>query len=293
LYFDNELTADQKREVDEFLVREHSLQKEFEQFRQSKLIPEPVIFAGKSGLYRKEERPVRRIAPVWWRVAAAVLLIAIGLTTIIVLNKKPSGSGPGEVAVIPATEQKTVPVQPSESKDETIPVVTGRESDNVAVTAPGQKQEKTVRQTNLADNNKPAQLQNRVPEKIMPPVSNEKQAIAGNNNENKFSNNLPQPLPERINTSERAIAKNDIPDEIKNPNKTSLTNDPVTTNTTQPSYVVNTSGDTDAEFNQESGKKNKLRGFFRKVTRTFEKRTNIDATDNDRLLVGGLAIKLK
>ena len=43
----------------------------------------------------------------------------------------------------------------------------------------------------------------------------------------------------------------------------------------------------------ESGKKNKLRGFFRKVTRTFEKRTNIKATDDeDRLLLAGLAIKL-
>ena len=47
---------------------------------------------------------------------------------------------------------------------------------------------------------------------------------------------------------------------------------------------------TDAE---QPGKKNKLRGFFRKVTRTFEKATNIKATDDeDRLLLGGLAIKL-
>jgi hypothetical protein len=50
----------------------------------------------------------------------------------------------------------------------------------------------------------------------------------------------------------------------------------------------------DIETAGNAGKKNKLRGFFRKVTRTFEKRTNIDPTDQDnRLLVGGLAIKLK
>ena len=41
------------------------------------------------------------------------------------------------------------------------------------------------------------------------------------------------------------------------------------------------------------GKKSKLRGFFRKLTRTFEKTTNIDATDEDRVLIGGLAFKLK
>jgi hypothetical protein len=45
---------------------------------------------------------------------------------------------------------------------------------------------------------------------------------------------------------------------------------------------------------EQSGKSNKgIRGFLRKVTRTFEKRTNIKATDDDdRLLVAGLAIKL-
>ena len=51
---------------------------------------------------------------------------------------------------------------------------------------------------------------------------------------------------------------------------------------------------TEIETDGNDGKKNKLRGFFRKVTRTFEKRTNIDPTDQDnRLLVGSLAIKLK
>jgi hypothetical protein len=49
-----------------------------------------------------------------------------------------------------------------------------------------------------------------------------------------------------------------------------------------------------ASADENSGKKNKLRGFFRKVTRTFEKRTNIKATDedDDHLLIAGLAIKL-
>ena len=53
-------------------------------------------------------------------------------------------------------------------------------------------------------------------------------------------------------------------------------------------------GNTGEAFADAGQKKNKLRGFFRKVTRTFEKRTNIDATDgDDRLLVAGLSIKLK
>jgi hypothetical protein len=50
----------------------------------------------------------------------------------------------------------------------------------------------------------------------------------------------------------------------------------------------------DVVIGQQGGKRNGLRGLLRKVTRTFEKNTNISATDDDdRLLVGGLAIKLK
>ena len=58
--------------------------------------------------------------------------------------------------------------------------------------------------------------------------------------------------------------------------------------------TVSTSADPgDDDFPDQPSRKNKLRGFFRKVTRTFEKNTNIKATDeDDRLLVGGLAIRL-
>ena len=48
------------------------------------------------------------------------------------------------------------------------------------------------------------------------------------------------------------------------------------------------------ELDQTDGKKTKLRGLFRKVARTFEKRTNIAAADDEnKLLVAGLAFKLK
>jgi hypothetical protein len=56
----------------------------------------------------------------------------------------------------------------------------------------------------------------------------------------------------------------------------------------EPVYVANNIAATD-----EQGGRTKLRGFFRKVTRTFEKATNLKATNaDDRLLIGGLAIQL-
>jgi hypothetical protein len=56
---------------------------------------------------------------------------------------------------------------------------------------------------------------------------------------------------------------------------------------------VNASYKNDAELEQPNDKKNKSRGLFRKIARTFEKRTSIDPTDDNKLLVAGLAIRLK
>jgi hypothetical protein len=127
------------------------------------------------------------------------------------------------------------------------------------------------------------------PDNYIAPVKKEEPVIADNSN-NKPTNNLPQPLnttdPVTDLNASTTVAKNDIPREHLVPGKP-LTADAVTTASAQPS---NFGDDDDAP----AGKKSKLRGIFRKVTRTFEKRTNTDATDNDdRLLVGGLAFKLK
>ena len=116
--------------------------------------------------------------------------------------------------------------------------------------------------------------------------------IAENNNK---SNNLPQPLknPNLIKTD---ASKNvvTIPKEIINP-KNSSTDVAVTNINPSPSNIVNASyAEDNADLNQPNDKKTKLRGFFRKVTRTFEKRTNMDPTDDEnKLLVAGLAFKLK
>ena len=77
--------------------------------------------------------------------------------------------------------------------------------------------------------------------------------------------------------------------------KQALTDNNVTSKAAQPSNIIQAAVTDDADFAVAGGnKKNKLRGFFRKVTRTFEKRTNIDPTDGeDRLLVAGLAFKTK
>ena len=81
----------------------------------------------------------------------------------------------------------------------------------------------------------------------------------------------------------------------ENKQKDALTNSIVTSQNPQSSDIVNASftNNNDAELDQPNDKKNKSRGLFRKIARTFEKRTNIDPTDDNKLLVAGLAIRLK
>ena len=95
LYMDNELTASQKTTVDKFLAANPSLKEEFALLQRTQLQPGAIIFADKASLYRTEEKT--KPAPVrWWRLAAAaVLLLGIGITTAILVNKK---SSPGNIA---------------------------------------------------------------------------------------------------------------------------------------------------------------------------------------------------
>jgi len=132
---------------------------------------------------------------------------------------------------------------------------------------------------------------NKQPVVILPLPIKEEPVIVTNN---KPSNNLPTPLENPSSIKKDAVANNNIPKEIMNP-KNSLTNPAVTTQNSQPSDIVNAAyKNTDAAMlDQPAEKKNKNRGIFRKIARTFEKRTDIDPTDDNKLLIAGLSIKLK
>ena len=290
-YIDNELTAQQKKSVEQFFIDNPSQKEELSILQKTKLQPEEIIFANKELLYRREGK-VRRIPVLWWRVAAAVLIFAIGLTTAIILNNKPSGGT--DVAKISGDEQKVNKESPVEIKAENkqvpLQVISNDVQNAVAATIKQTKNNPVVKKDNITST--PIKLKELIPA----PVKKNEEAIANNN---KPTNNLPQPINTRIinNTDPvvNTIAKN-TPSKENNTIQNALTNPVVTNKSTQPSDIVQASlqNPNDAEMDQSTGKKSKLRGFFRKVTRTFEKRTNIDPTDNDeRLLVGGLAIRLK
>ncbi|MDP9230585.1 MAG: hypothetical protein M3O67_07930, partial [Bacteroidota bacterium] len=88
LYTDNELNPAAKIQVEKFLAHHPGIYKELEILQKTKMQPEEdIVFAGKELLYRKEkDERVFRLS--WWKIAAAaVVIFAISVSTIVVFNK--------------------------------------------------------------------------------------------------------------------------------------------------------------------------------------------------------------
>lgn len=292
LYMDNELTESQNSTVEQFITAHPAIRLEFALLKRTKLQPEEILFDHKSSLYREEEK-VRPMPVRWWRItAAAVLLLGIGSATAVIINNKRSIEKEAIVKSIdPEVKMKTklpvvVPQNTNNPTNESVA------DNNETGTTPDQKQ---VVINPLSNKEKKPQIKNELPVLIAPPVRNEVVVIK---NKDKKSNDLPSPVfnPNLLKneTSNNTIAGNNVSNEIIK-SKNSLTNPVVTTQNPSSSDIEFASDNKTAlkELEQPDGKKNKNRGIFRKIARTFEKRTDIDPTDDNRLLVAGLSIRLK
>ncbi len=296
LYMDDELSAEEKKLVEQFIAANPSLKEEFFLLQKTKLQPENLIFADKASLYRREEKvrpmPIRwhRLRQAFgdrrWRIAAAaVLLLGISIAAALFVNKKSSGD---EIVKGTNPEKKIIIETPVVIPKESINQVNESiVADNNKVLAPDVNQTRNNTTTTNEKNN--------IAKKQLPvysPIQQIKEEPIVTIT--KTTNDLPQPLfnpnINKNDATDKAVVLENTPAAIKQPH--SLTNQIVTTQSPSSSDIVNASY-TDADFDQSESKKNKNRGFFRKIARTFEKRTDIDPTDDNRLLVGGLAIKLK
>ena len=299
LYTDDELTAEQKITVEKFAASHPAIQQEFELLLKTRLHPEAaIVFHNKELLYRREEK-VRVIAINWRKIAVAAALIAISVTAFIVANNKnesvneelaSTNTQPGNKSTTAdLADQKSVAtndVDPIKSESSSAFLKNETPVKNNPVGLPDKKsiatKEKNTRSSVL-------------------PIKEKDPVVADNNSGNKKTNGLPQPTynPNVKNntTAENPIAQIDIPEKtsLTYPNENMVDPD-VTTPGSQSlnkGLTFAATESVDPADEEQSGKKNKFRGFFRKVTRTLEKTTNIKATDDeDRLLLGGLAIKL-
>ncbi len=288
LYTDNELTAGQKAAVESFAAENLAVKKELDLLQFTRLQPETISFPNKETLYRKKEK-VRALPTRWWRAAAAILILGIGLATALLVNNKPATDT--TAAGTPGRKEIKSPAQANNNRENETGVASQDDPSGTAV----KQTAKQINPVNLPvykQSNNPMAVKDKnavIKPNLPVPVQNNEPVIATQND--KPNNNLPQPVNNpnvNGNASKNEFAYTPVP-EKKNDTQTELANTVVTNPTVSPSDF------TEASLKEGAGgKKNKLRGFFRKVTRTFEKRTHINPTDEDnRLLVGGLAIRLK
>jgi len=280
--------------VDEFVASRPAVAKELAILQLTRFLPdEAVVFPNKESLYRQEEKKGGRVLYFnYKRIAvAAAILLAVSTTAVLLMNNKKTNDG-AELAVQEGSTKKSSTVAPKENvtPKENIP------SQEILTPAENKLQEEQLASTDQKVNASAPGIQKK--ERTLP-KQEEEVAVAP---EKKQKNELPTP-------QNSLYAKNDIElDQLANvrtPVAEPLTSNkqitrlnsvtPDTDHSLDNIIAVNQVEPSDETLDQsvnEPGRKNKLRGFFRKITRTFEKTTNIKATDDDRLLVGGLAIRL-
>ena len=271
LYIDNELTGEEKLKIEELAQQDPQVWRELEILQQTRLQPEEeIVFANKEVLYRRE-RKVRVITMQFWKIAAAaVLILLIGGVTFIVVNSGGNVLGKNHVVLEKKNQEKVKPgVIVTEPKKNVIPV----ESINQEVLT-----EKTPAIDSKKENSK----------KLVVAAANKKTINRKSQKEIKqrepATNNLPDQneiVTTKFDKSPVSTTNNSIVDK-----KISIPKDIV-----KASSLV-TISNTNPSDNMNNGNK-RFRGLLRKATRIFERTTKITATDDDdRLLIGGLAVKL-
>jgi len=288
-YIDNELNDEQNASVEIYAANNPVAGAALDILLKTKLHPETSItFFNKDALYRKEEAPVRRIVPVmWWRVAAAVLLLialTIGGFTFFKNNRTPDKG-----SIIVQSGQKLTPqVNVTEKKeivDENQPALAANDPDQVK-----EDENSSKKNNDLAIEKKSSNT----PKIIRKSVEEDVPVIAASDVRNP--NNLPSGdrNPNMIGSpkDDAVIAFVDYTALTKVKGNTPP---PLVTSETSESLIQakNTLPPEEEGGMNEPENKTKFRGLLRKITRTFEKTTKIKATDDqDRLLVAGLAIRL-
>jgi len=290
-YIDNELPANEKAQLEKLIDGSPRLQQELDLYRQTKLQPDREIsFGDKSVLYRSTERRVVPMRMIRWAAAAAVLL-AVSFSAVKYFNDKSDTpdlveTKPGEKLNTPATKPaENIAVENDQKKNENTivpennieqPKIEEKEKqNNLASTAVKQKNNlpKEVKQQNV---------------KLTEKKNNETIAV----NNQSPSNNLPSlqndPNPKKSDAT-AGLLKVEDEKYVKGTDSGEMD----VTNIRHASLDITNSTTYDDQFDDEENKNKKSRGFFRKVTRFFEKNTGIKTTDDDKLRIAAFTVKLK
>jgi hypothetical protein len=280
-YIDDEVTTEQRKEVERFAVQYSAVKQELALLQKTKLQPEAEItFPDKSILYRREEK-VGVISMTWFRVAvaAAILLIA-GFVTFKLVDTSKNGDVPPVVKIENSNDRPSKKADSLSNSDNPIQKVAKEsfvKSDEIST------KEQT---TGKKDDNIPVDK------------NDDQKTLIAHQRENK--NNLPE---------ERKSIDQQLSDPNKTINETLIASLP-DRNRDDVTVEINPSEAINADFRDqnvttkpdltlyipEADEKEKggIKEFLRKTTRVFERRTRIQTTtDDNKLLVGAFAVSLK
>ena len=276
LSVDNELNETERGHLDYFLETHPALRAEMDLLMRTKLEPDTdLVFANKEILYREEKRrPV--VYFYFTRLAAAAILFALGFGIYSLLQKSGGTQGTANNASPAVASENTNPSAGASGKKDQ-PVTLGSTASlqnnstlrNTAGVVVKKEKHAVVKTQQHSEEKKeePALVA-----KIESPSVKEEPLVTPNNS---VAGNT---VPEKVETA--AVAKTEtqkkadlIIDQVAEIPNANLSSDK-----DRATFVsFNGSGDEEMNIGPASFKKNKLRGFFRKVGRVFDKTTSSDS----------------
>jgi len=295
-YIDGELDEKGRRAVEGFAGSHPTLLRELTLLQATVNSPDPtVLFENKEILYR-EEKTRRIVALPYFRIAAAALvLLAVGLLTLILVRKNNDTSIASRTA--PVNKKEQTPVTPKTSHPLYSYQPTGDGHSKIVKADSGQQR---MQQDSAGTAEKKHQQREKrtEPQITYPPVVKKEQmsgiAATGTRQE---GTTVHTEVPLQVRPPGSLLARNEgqvrVPGSHPAPtgkeaDRVLIKADPLLIASTEPAVP-----EEEDPLLTGSPKKNKLRGFFRKVSRTFEKTASRNDDEGHGILVGNLQIALK
>jgi cytoskeletal protein RodZ len=271
LMLDNELDKTSKEKLLGLTKNDAAVKKEWELLQQTKLADERIIFKDKAILYKEESGRVVSIR--WWRIAAAAMIIGLGIWGAANYTVKTVVVQPGSELV---KNNKANSVQKATDKKELQPKSDNNAAVDVAQSTP-------VKEDKKATIAVPALVKKVT--KQMPLIQKQSTDIAAQKDTKKTpDNNSPKASLQNINNNERNnYDVVDVPSsEVRNNDANKIgviapDNIPANEIAIQTTYIDNNSAGVEEE---NKGRKSKIGGFFKKIKRAVERKTNMKSDDH-------------
>ena len=294
LMLDNELDKNTTGKLLDLVKKDAAVKQEWEILQQTKLpAEEKIIFKDKAILYKEEGGRV--ISVKWWRIAAAALVIGFGIWGALNYSNRSGGIQPNETAKSNPVKPAATPVIPGNINDQPVAENKNSSIDDATVVNEIKKDErvksalpvKTKNSVSAANKQKPVVL---------------KQANDIVKEQEIKTNNLPKPSLENINnpqSNNNDVATVTYPD---NNSKISNNNSSKGNDVLQPdetitanSFAVQTNYIDSENENEDNNKsrKNKIGGFFKKLKRVVERKTNTKSSGDNSFKIANMSFAMQ